>query len=236
MPFFNSSEPILRAKQEVLDIQDLSGLLRIHWKIGDFTLFQTLYTRIDQVFALWGGITAFIFGVAQFYPFSWIDQAIAWTVLTLLGTTLMAGMTWYWVTVEQLRWVVYCWASAMLIGVALTDYGIFGGCGWILINLCSIWLGLSALGYLASGIGMRSRTFLIIGLFHLLAIPMLSISPGWQFFNTGFVMAGSLFLLSGIQWDMRSPVETNTLTPEQRAFNRQQHQLRQLGNTMCRNA
>ena len=236
MTFFNPSEPILRLKQEALDIQDLSGLLRIHWRIGDITLFQTLYTRIDQMFALWGGISAVIFGVAQFYPFSWTDQAIAWSVLTLLGTVVMTWMTWYWVTVEQLRWVVYCWSGLMLVGIALTDYGIFGGCGWILLNLCPIWLGLSALGYLASGVGMRSRSFLIIGFFHLLAIPILAITPGWQYLNTGFVMAGSLFILSGIQWDMRSPVESNVLTREQKAFNREQDQLRRLGNAVCRNA
>ena len=236
MTFFNSSQPVLRLKQEALDIQDLSGLLRIHWKIGDITLFQTLYTRIDQVFALWGGITAFIFGIAQFYPISWTNQAIAWSVLTLMGTAVMAWMTWYWVKVEKLRWVVYCWSGLMLVGVALTDYGIFWGCGWILLNLCPIWLGLSAVGYLASGVGMRSRTFLITGLFHLIAIPILAITPGWQFLNTGVVMSGSLFLLSGIQWDMRSPIETNLLTAEQKAFNRQQHRLRQLGNTVCRNA
>ena len=236
MPFFNPGEPILRPKQEALDIQDLSGLLRIRWRIGDITLFQTLYTRIDQVFALWGGITAFIFWVAQFYPISWTDQAIAWSILTVLGAGIMAWMTWYWVTVEKLRWVVYGWSGLMLIGVALTDYGIFWGCGWILLNLCPIWLGLCAIGYLASGIGMRSRTFLIAGLFHLIAIPMLSISPGWQFFNTGFVMAGSLFLLSNIQWDMRAPVESTVLTSEQKSFNREQHKLRQLGNTVCRNA
>ena len=236
MTFFNSSQPILRLKQEALDVQDLSGLLKIHWRIGDITLFQTLYTRIDQVFVLWGGITAFIFGVAQFYPMSWTDQAIAGSLLTLFGTAGMVWLTWYWVSVEQLRWVVYSWSGLMLIGVALTDYGIFGQCGWILLNLCPIWLGVSALGYLASGIGMRSRTFLITGLFHLIAIPLLSITPSLQFFNTGFVMAGSLFLLSGIQWDMRSPAEPNFLTAEQKAFNREQHQLRQMGNTVCRNA
>lgn len=236
MTFFNSDQPILRLKQEALDIQDLSGLLRVHWKVGDITLFQMLYTRIDQVFVLWGGITAIIFGVAQFYPISWTDQAIAWAALTTFGVILMAWLSWYWVSIEQLRWVVYCWSGLMLIGVALTAYGIFCGCGWILLNLCPLWLGLSAFGYWVCGIGMRSRTFLITGLFHVIAIPMLAITPGLQFFHTGVVMAGSLFLLSGIQWDMRLPVEFQLLTVEQKAFNQEQHRLRQLSNAACRNA
>jgi hypothetical protein len=51
---------------------------------------------------------------------------------------------------------------------------------------------------------------------------------GWQFLATGLVMAGSLLFLSEVQWDMRPPIEFNLLTLEQRQFNQEQHQLRQL--------
>ncbi|MFE4106961.1 hypothetical protein [Almyronema epifaneia] len=228
MPFFNSAEPILRRKQPNLDVQDLRGLLRIHWQLGDRTLLSNLYTRIDQVFVVWGWITAIIFGVAQFTLISWSDQAIAWSLLTLVGTMAMTWLAWFWVKVESLRWLIYGWASLMLLGVLLTDYGIFGPCGWILVNLCPLWLGLTATGYLIMGIGMRSRTFLLTALIHGLSILMLSALPQWQFLITGLVMSGCLMLLSEVQWDMRSPIESQMLAADEKAFNREQHRLRQL--------
>ncbi|NJN02046.1 MAG: hypothetical protein HC873_00280 [Leptolyngbyaceae cyanobacterium SL_1_1] len=226
--FFNSAEPILRRKQPNLDVQDLCGLWQIHWKLGDRTLLSNLYTRIDQVFVLWGWITAIIFGVAQFTQVSWSAQAIAWTMLTLLGTAAMTYLAWYWVKVEGLRWLIYGWAVLMLGGVLLTDYGIFGTCGWILINLCPLWLGLTAAGYLMMGMGMGSRTFVLAALIHGLSIPALSAMPHWPFLFTGGVMSGCLMLLSEVQWDMRSPVTSQVLSAEEQAFNQEQQRLRQL--------
>src|SRR5919202_892023 len=107
MSFFNPSEPILRSKQEALDFQDRQGLLRIDIKIGQKTLISAFYTRIDQVFVLWGVISAAIFITAQFLPISWVIQAALWSVLTLMGTVTMVTLTHFWVKVERLRWVLY---------------------------------------------------------------------------------------------------------------------------------
>jgi hypothetical protein len=227
MTFFNAAEPVLRRKQENLDFQDRVGLHRIQWQIGEFTVLSRLYTRIDQVFVLWGLVTATIFSVAQFCPISWMTQAVFWTILTLLGTVGMVVLSWFWVTAERLRWVVYCWAGLMLLGVTLTDLGIFAGWWPILLYLCPLWLGLSALGYFCTGVGLRSRTFLLAGLFHLLGIAALSYVAGWQFLTTGLVMTCSLLFLSEVQWDMRPPIEY-LLSAEQRKFNQEQHRLRQL--------
>ncbi|MGK7927009.1 MAG: hypothetical protein AB4290_17495 [Spirulina sp.] len=227
---FNTSEPILRLKQKELDLQDLCGLLKIDGRIGEKTLFFRFYTRIDQVFLLWGVITGAIFVTAHFFPISWHFQAILWSILTLVGSVAMAVLSNFWVTVEQLRWVVYLWIGLMLVGLGITNWGIFGSIGIILINLCPLWLGLSAIGYMVMGLGMGSKTFMISGLLHFLGIEILSYFAQWQFLITGFIMMGCLFLLAELQWDMRPPIESKVLTTEELEFNRSQHQLRQLQN------
>lgn len=226
MSFFNQTEPLLRCKQTALDIQDLRGLLRIHWRIGPVTLLSTAYTRIDQVFVLWSLITATIFTTAQFLPIGWDVQAIVWSCLTVIGAIAMEVLTRFWVKVERLRWVVYFWIGLMLLGVALTDLGVF--CGWamILTHLCPLWLGLMAIGYLGTGLGMQSRTFLVSGLLHLLALLLIPYASGWQFLMTGCLMSSSLLMLAEMQWDMRPPLESKELTLQEREFNRRQHQLR----------
>jgi hypothetical protein len=228
MTFVNLAEPLLRGKQEALDFQDRQGLLHISCKIGGKTVFSGFYTRIDQVFLLWGLITATIFITAQFLPFSWSVQAIFWSALTLVGTVGMVALTHFWVRVERLVWVLYLWAILMVGGAILTDLSIFLGWGEVLIRLCPLWLGLSALGYLGTGVGMRSRTFIITGLLHLLGIGILPYVSGWQFITTGIVMGCSLLLLAEMQWDMRRPIDYDILTPEQKLFNQQQHRLRQI--------
>jgi len=228
MTFVNWAEPLLRSKQEALDFQDLQGLLHINWKIRGKTLFSGFYTRIDQVFLLWGLITATIFMTAQFLPFSWSMQAIFWSALTLVGTVGMVALTHFWVRVERLVWVVYQWVILMVGGAILTDLSIFLGWGEVLIHLCPLWLGLSALGYLVTGVGMRSRTFILTGLVHLLAIGILPYVGSWQFLTTGVVMGCSLLLLAEMQWDMRAPIDYDLLTPEQKQFNQEQNRLRQL--------
>ena len=230
MTLFNLSVPLLRIKQKEVDIQDLCGLIKIHWRIGSRTLINNIYTRIDQVFILWGVITAGIFFTAQFSSISWQFQAIVWSVLTVIGTVGMICLTHFWVVVEQLRWVTLLWSGLMLLGLAITNIGIFGIVPVILMNLCPLWLGLSALGYIVMGWGMSSRTFILMGLFHLFGIVVLPHVLGWQFLTTGLIMASSLILLSELQWDMRPPLESKVLSTEQIAFNRRQNQLRQSQN------
>ena len=227
MPLFNLSEPLLRFKQKELDIQDLCGLLKVHWQIGQKTLLLNAYTRIDQVFLLWGLITGFIFLVAQFCPLSWHIQAVTWSILTCVGTAGMVYLTHFWVKVEKLHWVVYLWAGLMLLGIGITNLGIFLGIAQILLHLCPLWLSLSAVGYLAMGWGIGSRTFIICGIWHLLGIGFLPYVAEWQFLATGMVMASCLLLLAELQWDMRPPIESLVLTLEERQFNQQQYQLRQ---------
>ena len=227
LTLFNLSVPILRIKQKEVDIQDLCGLLRIHWRVGSKTLIDNIYTRIDQVFIIWAVITAGIFFTAQFCPISWQLQAIVWSILTVMGTAGMICLTHFWVVVEQLRWVTRLWSGLMLLGLAITNVGIFGGVPIILMNLCPLWLVLSAVGYIVMGWGMYSRTFILMGFFHLLGMMILPHVLGWQFLTTGLIMAGSLLVLSELQWDMRPPIESRVLNSEQIEFNRIQHQLRQ---------
>ena len=228
MSVFNFSQPLLRHKQTALDVQDLQGLWRIDCQLGKRMVFCGLYTRIDQVFLIWGLIAAGIFTTAQFLPLSWVTQAIFWSALALAGTVSMVSSTWFWVRVERLRWVVYCWVILILGGVVLTDTGIFLAWGEVLIHLCPLWLGLSAVGYLCTGLGLGSRTFLVMGVIHLLGIVVLDYIPGWQFFTTGIVMALSLLLLSQWQWDMRPAIDYDCLTAQQKQFNQQQQRRRHI--------
>ncbi|MEM9265948.1 MAG: hypothetical protein AAGA46_10535 [Cyanobacteria bacterium P01_F01_bin.13] len=229
MSFFRCEEPILRRKQTQLDVQDLSGLISWRWQINQRQIISWLYTRIDQVFLVWGWITGVIFLTPQLFPLiSWHDQAIFLSGLSLLGIGMMTWLAWFWVKVEQLRWLIYLWSGLVVIGLALTDYGIFMGSGMILINLCPLWLMLCALGYVVMGVGMRSRTFLMFATLHSCAIPLLSLAPGYQFSITAMVISSSLFFLAEVQWDMRPPVFSEALSAEQNAFNQKQHQLRTL--------
>ncbi|TAE51484.1 MAG: hypothetical protein EAZ88_18105 [Oscillatoriales cyanobacterium] len=229
MTFFNASEPLIRSKQEHLDVQDLAGLLRLRWQVGNITLFSGFYTRIDQTFLLWALVTAGIFFTAQFVPLSWSFQAILWSTVTLIGTAVMAVLTLFWVKVERVSWILYSWAILMISGLILTDCSIFAGWGFWLLHLCDLWLGLSAIGYFCTGLGLRSRTFILIGLTHLFSIPLLTFVAPWQYLTTGIIMAGCLLLLSELQWDMRSPIDNTLLCEEQKEFNRIQQQRRQLG-------
>lgn len=228
MSSFNLTEPLISRKPTHLDFQDRQGLWRIHWQVGDATLLSRFYTRIDQVFILWGAIAAMIFMTAQFAPVSWATQAIFWSVLTVIGVIGMTALAWFWVSVERLRWVVYCWAGLMLAGMLLTDLSIFLSWWRVLIYLCPLWLGLSAAGYLITGIGMRSRALALAGGMHLAGMAILPHVTGWQFLATGLIMASSLLFLAEMQWDMRPPINFSVLSEEQKQFNREQHRLRQM--------
>ncbi len=230
MALFNQKEPIIRRKQEELDFQDRQGLWQLKLQIKDKTLFSSFYTRIDQVFVVWGLISSVIFITAQFAPIDWITQAIFWSVLTVIGTVGMACLTHFWVKVERLSWVLYSWMFLMLGGVIITDLGIFLGWGQILMHLCHLWLGLSAIGYFCTGFGLRSRAFIIAGIFHLLGILILPYCIGWQFLTTGIIMTANLLMFAETQWDMRPPIENyGLLTEEQKQFNREQYLIRQTG-------
>ncbi len=228
MTFLNLSEPIFRPKQQALDFQDRQGLLQFKIAIKDKTLFSALYTRIDQVFVVWGLICSVIFFTAQFSPIDWITQATIWSVLTVIGTLGMTVLTYFWVRVERLRWVLYTWVLLMFGGVVVTDLGIFWGLGKVLMHLCDIWLILSAIGYIATGIGLRSRAFIVSGLFHILGIAVLPYCIGWQFLATGLIMTFNLLVFAETQWDMRPPIDNyDLLTEEQKVFNQEQHLIRQ---------
>ncbi|MGF1590180.1 MAG: hypothetical protein ACFCU7_13225 [Pleurocapsa sp.] len=228
MPLFNSAEPIIRRKQHALDFQDRQGLLKFKLQISNKTLFSNIYTRIDQVFVFWGLITTVIFFTAQFAPIDWITQAVFWSALTGVGTVGMTFLTHFWVKVERLRWVLYAWIILMLSGVAITDLGILWGWGTVLMHLCHLWLGLSAVGYFCTGWGLRSRAFAIAGLFHLFGILILPLCTGWQFLATGLIMSANLLMFAETQWDMRPPIDNySLLTEKQREFNREQYLIRQ---------
>lgn len=222
-----SHQPILRPKQESLDIQDLQGAWQINWQIRDNTIFSTIYTRIDQVFVIWGAIALLMFWVAQFFPVSWTLQAYVWSVLTLIGVISMLILTHFWARVERLVWLVYTWSALMLMGILLTDMGIFFHYGIVLINLCPLWLTISGVGYLVTGFGVKSRTFLGLAAIHFVSIFCVQHYLAWQFLITGAAIGGSLLVLAQIQWDMRSPIEYAVLSQEQKAFNLQQQKLRQ---------
>ena len=228
MVLFNSAEPIIRRKQHALDFQDRQGLLQLKLEISNRTLFNSLYTRIDQVFVVWGIITAVIFFTAQFAKINWVTQAAVWSMLTGIGTVGMTILTYFWVKVERLQWILYSWIVLMLGGVAITDMGILLGWGQVLMHLCDIWLGLSAIGYFCTGFGLRSRAFILAGLFHILGIAILPFCMGWQFLATGLVMTANLLMFAETQWDMRPPIDNySVLTEEQKEFNRQQYLIRQ---------
>ncbi|WP_026732842.1 hypothetical protein [Fischerella sp. PCC 9605] len=201
MSFFNNSVPPLRRKQVIPNIHDSEELWLVNWQIGKIKLYSTFYTRIDQAFILWGILLIPMFATAQFFPFSWNLQAVVWSILSMIGTVKMFSWTQYWVKRRHVSWVLYCWVLLMLFGIILTDLGIFFGWGEVLLNLCPLWLGLSALGYLCTGLGVRSRTLIFIGTLHLLAIFILPYLASWQFLSTGALMVFCLLMLAELEWD-----------------------------------
>lgn len=199
--FFNPNAPLLCRKQSVFELPAVPGIWRCHWQVGNFIIFSTFYTRLDQACLIWGIISLLIFGTAQFFPINWLTQAVWWSILSLVGTWGMMILTPPWLKEEGLSWVLYNWIVLMLLGLVITDLGIFLNWGTVLLNLCPLWLGLVGLGYLSTGLGMRSRTLIIIGLLHLLAITILPYVAAWQFLATGIIMGASVLLLAEFQWD-----------------------------------
>jgi hypothetical protein len=201
MTFFNPNVPLLCQKPGALDFPDVPGLWRFHLQVGNFTLFSRFYTRLDQACMVWALISTVIFAIAQFFPISWVTQAIWWSVLSVIGTVAMIALTPSWLRVEGLGWILDSWIFLMLLGVVITDLGIFLNWGTVLMYLCPLWLGLVAIGYVCTGVGMRSRTLILMGLVHLLSIGILPYVGSWQFLTTGIIMGGSVLLLAEFQWD-----------------------------------
>jgi len=201
MTYFNPTTPLLCRKESAFALPDVPGVWRFHLQIGNTTLLSTFYTRLDQACIVWGVISAIIFIAAQFLPISWTTQAIWWSTLSLIGTVGMVFLTPSWIREEGLGWVLDSWIFLMLFGLVVTDLGIFLGWGEVLMNLCPLWLGLIALGYFCTGVGMRSRTLMLTGLLHLLSIWILPYCGAWQFLATGIITGGSVLLLAEFQWD-----------------------------------
>lgn len=199
--FFNREIPPLQCKESAFAIEDLPGLWRLHWQLGQTTIFSTFYTRIDQACLLWGIISGIIFLTAQFASIDWATQAVFWSGLTLLGTGAMVKLSENCTTIEPLNQVASAWVFLMLSGLLLTDLSIFLGWAPILMQLPLLWLLLNAFGYLYTGLKMRSRAFLLICCVHLLTIVTLPYISVWQFLETGLVIGLSSVLLAVLQWD-----------------------------------
>ncbi len=208
MTFFNYSVPPLRRKQLNMDVQELEGLWQVQFPQGKDRFYSKFYTCLDRACLLWSLLLIPMFGTAQFFPVSWMLQAALWSVLGLVGTAAMVSMTYSWVKIERLTWVLYGWVILMLLGLVLTDLGIFLGWGKVLANLCPLWLGICGIGYLGTGFAVRSRAILAASLFHLAAILILPYIGGWSFLFTGAVMVFSLLVLAELQWDMQHPINS----------------------------
>jgi hypothetical protein len=210
-----------------MDVQDLRGMLTVNIRLWKITLFSAVYTRVDQAILLWALLTVVIFCTAQFWPMTWTIQSLIWSVFTVLGVMSMCFLTHFWATVERLAWVVWMWAALLMLALVATNVGIFLGISWILAHLCVLWLGVSSLGYLLTALGLQSRTFLIAAAVHGLGISVLHYIPSLPFLTTGFIMGITLWILSELQWDMRSPIEPAYLTLEERNFNKAQQHIRE---------
>ncbi|MEG4483530.1 hypothetical protein [Microcoleus sp. D2_18a_B4] len=206
MTFFNYSVPPLRRKQINIELQDLEGLWQVQFPLGKDRFYSQFYTCLDRTCLLWSLLLIAMFGTAQFLSVSWMLQAGLWSALSLVGTAAMVSMTYSWVKIERLIWVLYGWVILMLLGLLLTDLAIFLSWGKVLANLCPLWLGMSGIGYLGTGFAVRSRALLAASLFHLLGILILPYTGGWLFLFTGAIMVFSLLVLAELQWDMRQPI------------------------------
>lgn len=207
MSFFNPEIPVISRKKPAIEVPAVRGVWRVHFQFGSVIIFSSFYTQHDQACLLWGAISGGIFAIAQFLPVSWIIQAIFASVFTLIGVLGMIFLTWHLTAIDRLTWVLFSWVSLMLIGTIITDLSIFLNWGSVLMQICPIWLGLSAIGYFINGVGMRSRAFFLLGLLHLLAIGMLPYVGMWQQLFTGLVIGGGVFLVAELQWDSNGVCE-----------------------------
>jgi hypothetical protein len=178
MTFFNYSVPLRRRQQLNMDVQKLEGLWQVQFSLGKDRFYSKFYTGLDRACLLWSLLLISMFGTAQFFPVSWMLQAGLWSVLGLVGTAAMVSMTYSWVKIERLTWVLYGWVILMLLGLLLTDLGFFLGGKKVLANLCPLWLGMIGIGYLRTGFAVRSRALLAVSFFHLSGILILHYTDG----------------------------------------------------------
>ena len=160
MTLFNYSVPPLGRKQLNMDVQELEGLGQVQFPLGKERFYSKFYTCLDRPCLLWSLLLIPMFGTAQFFPVNWMLQPGLRSVLGLVGTAAMVSMTYSWVKIvkiESLTLVLYGWVILMLLGLGLTDWGIFLGWEKVLANLCPLWLGMRSLGYLGTGFAVRSR-------------------------------------------------------------------------------
>ncbi|MFM7425952.1 MAG: hypothetical protein ACKO7W_13335 [Elainella sp.] len=211
MAFFNPEIPLLSRKPAAGDLSATAQVWRVQCQVGAFTLWSAFYTRHDQACLNWGLLTASIFAIAQFVPLSWITQAIMASALTGLGCGAMAWLTWRYTAVEQLAWILYSWLGLMLLGTVITDLSLW--CSWsrIVMEICPLWLGICDVGYLITGLGMRSRLILLCSGLHILTIGLLPYVGGWQPLLTGLVISGSALVLAELQWDSNGVCNYRTL-------------------------
>ncbi len=209
MTSFDLNEHLLPLHPKAIALRDLSGLIKayakgIRFKKPNITFPALPFSELDQAFVIWGIVALAIFSTAQFSTLSWTTQAFIDAALTSAGIASTSQLTWRLACSERLRWVIVLWAVLMTGGMIVTAYGIFGSIGIVLMNLCSLWLGLCAAGYFAMAVGLRSRSFSAASLVHGLGIVFLVLSPRWQFLNSGLIMASTLFFFSIVPWDMRA--------------------------------
>ena len=202
--------PLETLRTYSLVMQDLGGLLEIHFRRKIQTWPGFCFSFIDQAFLIWGGLTLIIFLTGQFSSVSWMTQAVFDAALTGAGIASTSGLTWALINDERLNWVIFLWAGLMTAGIVVTAYGIYGCVSVIMVSLCPLWMGLCALGYGAMAVGMRSHAFTAACLVHTLAITLLYHQPSWQYLTTGLVISLTLLFFSVIPWDMQS-AESETL-------------------------
>ncbi|NJN32543.1 MAG: hypothetical protein HC824_20560 [Synechococcales cyanobacterium RM1_1_8] len=190
-------QPAWQLKQPDLPSDEQDGVIYLFGRRAS----RLYYTRLDQALILWAIAVAIIFLTARFHAFDWHQQAKVWSALSLSVLVASSLRAWPWALAKQLRWVVYCWIGITLLGLGLTDYGIYRSVIPILLNLSPLWLGLSALGYGITAWGMGSRALGGIALVHLGAIALLWLWPSYAFLITGAVISGCLFALAQFQWD-----------------------------------
>jgi hypothetical protein len=205
MSFFDNSVPPLCLKPINpinLDIYPQQKVVYLYWGRGKHRFCLKVYTRVDLSCLLWAFLLIPIFVTPQFFSVSWTLLAGLWSGLSLVGLAAMVAISHDWVKVERVSWVLYCWVILILVGLLVTDLGIILIWSGVIAHLCSLWLGLSALGYWCTGLALHSRAIVAVGFVQLFAIGILPYVSSWQFLFTGSVMVLALILLAELRWDI----------------------------------
>lgn len=210
--------PLLALKPSLFEVPQRPGQINLHWQIGSVVLFSTFYTRFDQACLVWGFLSGIIFITAQFLAVDWLWQALWWSILTIVGVAATLIITPDWVYEDRKGWIIHSWTVLMGLGLIITDLGIFYGWPWVLMNLCPLWLILVALGYVCTGLGLRSRTLMIIGGLHAGSIAILPYVATWQFLVTGIVMSLGSVALAQLQWDCKKSLLIQSIERRQKSI------------------